>query len=72
MGTIVKHRLVIVEGLPCSGKSSLSQFIDEALRNKEYKVRIYDEGMVGHHADYELYTFMTEDDFMGLTNEEVT
>lgn len=67
----MKHRLIIVEGLPCTGKSSLSQFIAETLSNKEYKVSHYDEGMVGHPADYEFHAFMTEDDFMGLANEEI-
>ena len=50
----MKHRLLIIEGLPCSGKSSISSFAAELLRTKG-KVCFVDEGTGDHPADYEFH-----------------
>lgn len=50
----MKHRLVIVEGLPCSGKSTISAYVAECLRQRE-QVCFIDEGTGDHPADYEFH-----------------
>lgn len=50
----MKHRLIIVEGLPCSGKSTMSAYVAEFLRRSE-KVCFVDEGNGDHPADYEFH-----------------
>lgn len=51
------HRLYIVEGLPCSGKSTTAGFIADCLRRRGTSVRLVDEGTGNHPADYEWHAF---------------
>lgn len=51
-------RLYIVEGLPCSGKSSTAQFIADTLTAHGQTVRYIDEGTGDHPADYEFHAFV--------------
>jgi len=53
-GIHMKHRLIILEGLPCSGKSTISAYISDLLKPKE-KVCFVDEGTGDHPADYEFH-----------------
>jgi len=55
----MRHRLIIVEGLPCSGKSSVSAYIAENLKQEE-KVCFVDEGTGDHPADYEFHALAPE------------
>lgn len=48
------HRLIIVEGLPCSGKSSTAAYIASLAEGTE-KVSLVDEGTGDHPADYEYH-----------------
>lgn len=50
-------KLIIVEGLPGSGKSSTANLISELLCKKGKKVVCVDEGMPDHPADYDTYDF---------------
>ena len=50
----MKTRLFIIEGLPCSGKSTTSAFIASYLQ-KNTKVCFVDEGTGNHPADYEFH-----------------
>lgn len=47
------RELIIVEGLPCSGKSSAAKYI----ANK-FNMRYFDEGSSMHPADYEFHAFV--------------
>ncbi|MBQ7849582.1 MAG: hypothetical protein IJ343_07680 [Clostridia bacterium] len=52
-------RLYIVEGLPCSGKSSTAAFVAETLRRRGQRVRVVDEGSGSDHpADYEFHALV--------------
>lgn len=53
-GGAVRHRLFIVEGLPCSGKSTLARYLAGLLAERG-KVRCVDEGTGDHPADWELH-----------------
>ena len=50
----MNHRLYIIEGLPCSGKSTTSAFVAELLK-AHGKVCYVDEGTGNHPADYEFH-----------------
>lgn len=50
----MRHHLIIFEGLPCSGKSTLSAYIADRLGQKE-KIRFVDEGTGDHPTDYEFH-----------------
>ena len=50
----MNHRLYIIEGLPCSGKSTTSAFVAELL-NQHGNVCYVDEGTGEHPADYEFH-----------------
>lgn len=61
----MKNRLFIIEGLPCSGKSTTSAFVASLLEQKE-KVCFVDEGTGTHPADYEFHALAPE----GLLSQE--
>ena len=61
----MKNRLVIIEGLPCSGKRTLSACA-AALLQKKTKVLFVDEGTGDHPADYEFHALAPA----GLLSEE--
>ena len=50
----MKHRLFLIEGLPCSGKSTTSAFTADLL-GQYGKVCFVDEGTGDHPADYEFH-----------------
>jgi len=64
------HRLYIIEGLPCSGKSTTSEFVAEFLR-KRNKVYYFDEGSGNHPADYEFHAFLSEETMMTFSEENM-
>lgn len=66
----MKTRLYIVEGLPCSGKSTTSKYIAELLEKRSEKVFYADEAGGNHPADYEFHSYLTEDDLMLLSKTE--
>lgn len=65
----MNHKLYIIEGLPCSGKSTASVFIADLLKER-YNVCYTDEGTGDHPADYEFHAFITETELSGFTAEE--
>ncbi|MBQ8787590.1 MAG: hypothetical protein IJZ61_08145 [Oscillospiraceae bacterium] len=62
-------KLYIVEGLPCSGKSTTSAFIAEELK-KKYKVCYVDEGTGNHPADYEFHAFLSNTSLQNFNEAE--
>lgn len=53
----MKTNLIIVEGLPGSGKSTTAAMIADELNKKGKKVICIDEGAQEHPADYAVYDF---------------
>lgn len=62
-------KLYIVEGLPCSGKSTASAFIAEELKGK-YKVCYVDEGTGNHPVDYEFHAFLSNTNLQNFNEAE--
>ncbi|MBQ6251556.1 hypothetical protein [Ruminococcus sp.] len=59
------RKLIIVEGLPCSGKSTVSKHIAEVLG-----MEFTDEGSGSHPADYEFHAFLSEKELSDFQPED--
>ena len=53
------NRLVIIEGLPCSGKSTASRFVADTLAQRG-RVCFVDEGSGSHPADIEFHAYLSD------------
>ena len=61
-------KLYIVEGLPCSGKSTAAAYIAQRTGGK-----LFDEGCGNHPADYEFSAFIPDGaDFTGEELRQLT
>lgn len=71
---IMAKRLVLIEGLPGSGKSTIAEMVSEILIEKGKEVQLFQEGNLDHPADYEGVAFYDAGDFESLlkTHEEYT
>ena len=67
----MKNKLFIIEGLPCTGKSTTSKFVSDLLLKEGHTVSYYDEGSLEHPADYEFHGFMANNDLQILNSEEL-
>lgn len=56
-------KLIIVEGLPGSGKSTTAQIVYDILLDKGIDVELFSEGNYNHPADYEGAAYFKERDF---------
>lgn len=65
----MKTKLILVEGLPGSGKSTTAGLIHEILTENNVAAEIYMEGNPDHPADYEGVTYFKEEDFEELLTE---
>lgn len=65
----MNHKLYIIEGLPCSGKSTASAFVAELLKDG-HNVCYIDEGTGNHPADYEFHAFIADIELSDFTAEE--
>lgn len=67
----MKNKLFIIEGLPCTGKSTTGKFLADILSKKGHTVSYYDEGTLEHPADYEFHAFMTSNDLQIFDDMEL-
>ncbi len=68
----MKNRLFLIEGLPCSGKSTTSKYIAKLLKKQQNNVVWIDEGTGNHPADYEFQSYITEEIYRTFDKEEQT
>ena len=59
------RKLIIVEGLPCSGKSTTAEYIADKIG-----FTFIDEDTGSHPADYEFHAYLTDSDLENFTAEE--
>ena len=55
----MNHRLYLIEGLPCSGKSTTSAFVADVLEER-HAVCLADEGSGNYPADFEFHAFLSK------------
>lgn len=66
----MKNKLIIVEGLPCSGKSTAAAHIAETLKKSGYNAVFTDEGTGNHPADYEFQSYISDENMKNFSAEE--
>jgi adenylate kinase family enzyme len=59
-------KLIIVEGLPGSGKSTTAQIVYDILKDKGVKVELFSEGNYNHPADYDGTAYFKDEEFRVL------
>lgn len=64
----MKNRLILVEGIPGSGKSTIAQKINDFLKSKGLKVKLYSEGDL-HPADLAWQACLTLDEYYQVVKE---
>ncbi|GAA0343003.1 hypothetical protein GCM10008967_36850 [Bacillus carboniphilus] len=64
----MNSKLILVEGLPGSGKSTTARLFQEILIEEGIKNELYIEGNLDHPADYDAVSFFTEDEWLQLLN----
>lgn len=65
----MRAKLILVEGLPGSGKSTTANFIYDILKANQINVELFTEGNLDHPADYEGAACFTKDEFDQLLLE---
>lgn len=65
----MKTKLILVEGLPGSGKSTTAGLINRILSENNVTAELYMEGNLDHPADYEGVAYFTEEDFEDLLTD---
>ncbi|MBY9078818.1 hypothetical protein KIH86_27915 [Paenibacillus sp. HN-1] len=59
----MKNRLILIEGLPGSGKSTVAQLTAQLLAEQSIKVQLYLEGNLDHPADYDGVACYMQEEF---------
>ncbi|SDE66431.1 AAA domain-containing protein [Fontibacillus panacisegetis] len=62
-------KLIIIEGLPGSGKSTIAQLVSEILADRGIEVQLFQEGNLEHPADYDGVSFYRQDEFNQLLSD---
>lgn len=62
-------QLIIIEGLPGSGKSTVAQLVSEILADKGVEAQMFQEGNLEHPADYDGVSFYKQDEFNQLLSD---
>lgn len=63
---MMDRRLILIEGLPGSGKSTVAKMVSEILIGQGKEVQLFQEGNLDHPADYEGVSFYYAGDFEAL------
>jgi thymidylate kinase len=68
---MVTSKLILVEGLPGSGKSTTATITNEILKDLNIDTKLFLEGNAEHPADYEGGSFFTKTEFAECWNSLV-
>ena len=66
---MVNSKLILVEGLPGSGKSTTAGITNDILKEMNVETNLYLEGNVEHPADYEGGSYFTKTEFAQLLEQ---
>jgi len=58
------RKLILVEGLPGSGKSTTAQLISDLYKEKGRDVRLFLDGNTWHPADYDAVAYFKNEEFV--------
>jgi adenylylsulfate kinase-like enzyme len=62
------RQLILIEGLPGSGKSTIAKMVSEILTKQGQKVQLIQEGNLDHPADYDGVAFYSAEEFSSLVD----
>lgn len=63
-------RLILLEGVPCTGKTSTARFVSSQVRGWHPDVRLYTEEALWHPADLANYAFLTPEQLRDFPEDE--
>ncbi|WP_053372261.1 hypothetical protein [Paenibacillus sp. FJAT-27812] len=63
------RKLIVVEGLPGSGKTSTARYVKEILDKQNIANRLFLEGDLEHPADYDCAAFLTDEQYKELLHK---
>ncbi|MGL4772980.1 MAG: hypothetical protein ACRC2K_05375 [Clostridium sp.] len=66
----MKNRLFIIEGIPCTGKTTTSGFISNLLNESHKKVLHFKEGASDHIADYSFHAYVENEEMESFSESE--
>jgi energy-coupling factor transporter ATP-binding protein EcfA2 len=66
---MINTKLILIEGLPGSGKSTTAKMANDILKEWNIETRLYLEGNVEHPADYEGGSYFTKTEFSELLEQ---
>ncbi len=62
-------KLILIEGIPGSGKTTAAQFVANWLQNRAYSTALSLEGDLDHPADFESVACLDEDEYNALVRQ---
>ncbi|KGP85521.1 MULTISPECIES: adenylyl-sulfate kinase [unclassified Paenibacillus] len=65
-------QLILIEGLPGAGKSTIAKMVSEILIEQGKKVQLIQEGNLDHPADYDGVAFYSAEEFRSLVDAHET
>jgi len=66
---MINTKLIIIEGLPGSGKSTIGQFIGLQLQRNNINVNWHGEGDLDHPTDFEYEAGFTEEKYLNFLDK---
>ncbi|MTI69187.1 MAG: hypothetical protein FH751_02885 [Firmicutes bacterium] len=65
----MKNKLILIEGLPSSGKTTTTKMTHKVLNNLDINNKVFYEGDLDHPADYDGVSFFSEVEFYDLLSK---
>ena len=66
---MTKTKLILIEGIPGSGKSTTAEMVEQVLNILQIPAELYLEGNLDHPADYDRVSYFTQNAFSNLLEQ---